>query len=40
MVTTPAPALSSGVMRDTRLLAAVEGSAMMALPPSESARRG
>jgi hypothetical protein len=37
VVTTPAPGLSCAVMRETLPPAAVAGSAMMGLPPSERA---
>ena len=40
VVTTPAPGLSAGTMRLTVPPAAVEGRAMIGLPPVEARRRG
>jgi hypothetical protein len=40
VVTTPAPGFSSATMRETLPPAAVEGSAMMGLPPRRAPRRG
>ena len=37
VVTTPAPGFSSATMRDTVPRAAVDGSAMIGLPPRDSA---